>query len=53
LRKRFVSEALHDVENALTEIDSLEPLSVLLDRAVDCRSLAEFRAELPALSQRR
>ena len=53
LRKRFASDALQDIESALAGVDTLEVLDALLDRAVDCRSLEAFRAELPAVTPRR
>ncbi len=43
LRTRFASEALEDVESTLADLDDLETLKALLQRAVDCHSLAEFR----------
>ncbi len=53
LRKRFGTEALLDIETALADIDSLETLKALLDPVIDCRSLAEFRKELPATARQR
>jgi hypothetical protein len=52
LGRRFGGEPmLRDVETALVDIDSLETLNALLDQAIDCRNLAHFCAELPALSR--
>ncbi len=53
LRKRFGPETLSDLESVLGDIDSLETLNTLLDHAVDCRSLAAFRTELPVQPRRR
>ena len=53
LHKRFGLKVLADIESTLAELDSLESLKALLDRAVDCCSLAAFRKEVPTPSRQR
>ena len=53
LRNRFAMEPLEDIESTLADLDDLETLKALLKSAVDCRSLAEFREQMPTASSHR